>query len=242
MIPEVVEQVEEIVKDVLNNGMHTAMPGKVMAIDAENGVCDVQPVGSFYCGNTEMQYPMVPSVPICLMANSDDIAACIPLKAGDDVLLVVAEQSLSAWLTDTSKEQSNEKFELMNCIAIPGLMKSGVKTQQEANEEDAYILDVGTSRIKVKKDAEIELITDNCKVTIGEDGAKVEGDVKVEGNVEIEGDISATGSVSITGNVDIEGNLTVTGEIKGQTIDISQGGTFGGDLDVTGHIHSADDE
>ena len=55
MTQEVVDAVEGVVQDVLNNGLHTAMPGKILAIYPDTGLVDVQPVGSFYAGNIEME-------------------------------------------------------------------------------------------------------------------------------------------------------------------------------------------
>lgn len=140
MIQEVVEEMENMVRDVINSSVHTAMPGKILSYDDGSGLADVQPIGSYYCGKVEMDYPVIPSIPLCIMANAEGIAACIPVKAGDACLLICAEQSLSALFTDTSEEQSNEKFELTNCIAIPGLMKAPVEAQQEANDKNALVM------------------------------------------------------------------------------------------------------
>lgn len=131
MTQEVVEQIENTVRDVMNNSLHTAMPGKILQYHDDSGLVDVQPVGSFYCGNVEMEYPVVPGVPLCMMSNLSGIAACIPIKAGDIVLLVFAEQSLSALLTGTSEAQSNERFELTNGIAFLLCSRLQVKSKMK---------------------------------------------------------------------------------------------------------------
>lgn len=186
MTQEVVDAVEGVVQDVLNNGLHTAMPGKILAIYPDTGLVDVQPVGSFYAGNIEMEYPVVPGVPVCMMANGLGIAVCIPLKEGDAVLLVCAEQSLSAFLTGTTEAQANERFELQNCIAIPGLMVAPVDAQNEANEKDAVVIANRENKI----------------VLSGE-------------GMEVSGETTLSGAVSIKGNLTVQGNIRATGDISG---------------------------
>lgn len=235
---EVVEQIERLVKDVMNNSLHTSMPGKILSVDEASGLMSVQPTGSFYCGKIEMDYPVVPGIPMCITANSNGIAACSPIKAGDDVLLICAEQSLSAFITETSEAQSNEKFELTNCIAIPGIQRSMPDAQKEANEKDAIVVTNGDDvKILITKD-EIEVTNgEDIKVSISKEAANVingdvefsvskedvsiRGDTKLEGNFEIKGDVSIEGEtafkgkVTIEGDLEVDGNITATGNING---------------------------
>jgi hypothetical protein len=198
MRQDIVEAAEGMVRDILNSSVHTAMPGKILSYDVETGLANVQPIGSYYCDRLEMEYPIIPSIPICVTANSDGIAMCMPIKAGDIVLLVCSEQSLSAFLSDTTEGQSNERFELTNCIAIPSLLKVPVDAQKEAIEEDAVII--------TNKDT---------KIIMRNDGIEVKGDTKAEGNIEITGNATINGKISITGDVLVTGNITATGNITG---------------------------
>lgn len=198
MTQEVVDAVEGVVQDVLNNGLHTAMPGKILAVYPDSGLVDVQPVGSFYAGNIEMEYPVVPGVPVCMMANELGIAVCIPLKEGDGVLLVCAEQSLSAFLTGTTEAQANERFELQNCIALPGLMAAPVDAQNEANEKDAVVIANGEN-----------------KIVLSGEGMEVSGKVKLQDGLEVSGETTLSGAVSIKGNLTVQGNIHATGDISG---------------------------
>lgn len=205
MNQEVVENLENMVKDILTNSVHTAMPCTILEFNPETGLASVQPVGSFYCGNVEMDYPVVPEVPVCITACAPSIAACVPIKEGSAGLLVCTEQSLSAFLSETSEAQSNERFELTNGIVVPGLMKVPVDAQLEANEKEALVLCNGEK-----------------KVTITEEKIEVAGDIQIEGNIEItgdiqiEGEVNMDGKVSITGNLFVDGNIEATGSISGE--------------------------
>jgi len=179
VIQEVVEQMENMVRDVMNNSLHTAMPGKILSYDAETGLADVKPVGSFFCGRVEMEYPVIPSVPVCTGANSDGTAVCVPIKNGDTVLLVCAEQSISAFLSDTTEAQSDERFELTNCIAVPWLARTPAEAQKKANEKDAIVITRGDIYIYVTKD-----------------GLEINGDIKAKGDLSVEGNITATGNIT----------------------------------------------
>lgn len=192
---EVVEQVEMLVKDVINNSIHTAMPGKVVSVNDVSGLMSVQPIGSFYCGKKEMDYPVVSGVPICVTANSKGASICSPIKAGDSVLLICAEQSLSAFISDTTDGQSNEKFELTNCIAIPGIQRSMPDSQKEANNKDAVVVANGNIKILIMKDG-IE-VTDGGGMEIHISNGKV----SIEGKVVIKGDLKVEGSIDAVGNI-----------------------------------------
>lgn len=210
MIQEVVEAMEGMVREVMNNSLHTAMPGKILAYDAATGMANVQPIGSFYCGKVEMDYPVIPSVPVCISANSSGIAACLPIKAGDIVLLVCAEQSLSAFLTETSEAQSNERFELTNCIAIPSLVRVPVEAQKEANEKEAIVLTNGKTKVVIEEE-KIEITGD----------VSVEGEVEITGNITITGETVFSGKTTVKGNLSVEGNITANGDISGANTEVA---------------------
>ncbi len=203
MNQEVVESIENLVKDVLQ-GVHTAMPAEILEYSPETGLASVQPVGSFYCGRVEMDYPVVPEVPVCITACAPGIAACVPIKAGDACLLVCTEQSLSAFLSGTSEAQSNERFELTNGIVIPGLMKAPIDAQMEANEKEALVLANGENKIVVTEE-KIEICGD----------VQTEGNIEIMGDISIEGETVLNGKTSITGNLFVDGNIMATGKVEG---------------------------
>ena len=173
MIQEVAQAVEDTVRKVLG-GVHTAMPARVVSVYPESGMIDALPVGSFYCSGIEMEYPVVPGIPLVVSANSDGVGMCFPVKEGDACLLIFAEQSISAFLTDTKEAQSDERFELFNAIAIPGLARTSNPAQKIANEEDCAVLSSGELMIKV-----------------GKEKIEIEGDVKINGKLDVTGDVHA---------------------------------------------------
>lgn len=169
MIQKLAQAIDDKIHDVLG-GVHTAMPGVVMAVYPESGMIDAQPVGSYFCSGIEMEYPVVPGVPLCITANQEGTGFCYPVKEGDSVLLIFTEQSISAWLTETQEAQHDERFELFNAIAIPGLARTSIPAQQIANEENCAVMAAGEIMIKVSEEG----------VTIVSPKVTVEGDVYAE--------------------------------------------------------------
>jgi hypothetical protein len=213
MIQEVVEAIENTVKDVMNSNLHTNMPAEIVALNLEEGTVDLKPVGSYYVNGMEMEYPVVPSVPLVLNASgAGQMSFVSPIKEGDTVMMACAEQSLSTWRTGTSKEQMDERFELQNAMAIPGLQKEAVEAQIEANEEEAYILTNGDAKCLVGADR-IEIQCGGAVISI--EG----GEISVEGNLNVSGDLGVSGNLSMNGNLDVGGDITCGGDFpcKGGT-------------------------
>ncbi len=195
MIQEVVEQIENTVRDVMNSNLHTNMPAEIVGMDLEKGLVDVKPVGSYYMNGLEMEYPVISSVPLVLNASSGGKMAFVsPIKEGDTVMMACAEQSLSTWLTGTSKHQMDERYELQNAMAIPGLQKEAVKAQEEANKEEAYILTNGKTKCKIKADG-IKIECSGVTITIEDGTVKISGvdPMEINGNVTINGDLNVSG-------------------------------------------------
>lgn len=195
MIQDIAEAIDNKVKDVMNSNLHTNMPAEVVALNLEEGTVDLKPVGSYYVNGMEMEYPVVPSVPLVLNASgAGQMSFVSPIKEGDTVMMACAEQSLSTWRTGTSKEQMDERFELQNAMAIPGLQKEAVEAQIEANEEEAYILTNGETKCKIKKNS-VEIQCSGVTITIESGAVTVSGaeTTQFNGNVSISGDLSVSG-------------------------------------------------
>lgn len=98
MMQEFVQQISDTVKRGIR-GIHTAMPGKVLAFDPAKCIATVQPAMKFKKpdGKT-MDFPQITGVPVVFPQGAGQNAVvAFPVKAGDGCLIVVAEQSLDYW-------------------------------------------------------------------------------------------------------------------------------------------------
>ena len=210
MMNEVTQAVEDTTRDIINSNVHTSMPGEVLEVDEEKGLITVKPIGSFYCDGQEMAYPIISGVPVCVTYASENIAVCVPIKVGDTCLLIFAEQSISAWITETTEAQTDERFELTNCIAVPGLRKVFPDALKEANEKECAVLQCGeTTRMYITQEG-VEVVTEG-KVKV--DAAEIEAHAETV--------LVDAASTHITGDTVIDGSLTVGGAVTAPSAKIS---------------------
>jgi hypothetical protein len=107
-------------------GVHTALPGVVVAYTPATGKASIQPaVPGVYIdpdlGRLPSPLPILPSVPI-LWPGCGAGGITFPLVAGDSVLVVVAERSTDGWRNDGSvgaPPQDARRFDLSDAFAIP---------------------------------------------------------------------------------------------------------------------------
>lgn len=205
MIQEVVEQLENTTRDIMTSNLHTSMPATIEAIHEDTGLVDLKPCGSYYVNGVEMEYPLIPSVPLVINAGANG-GIVTPIKVGDSVMMSCAEQSISSWLTETMKDQMDERFELQNAMAVPGLQKKAVEKQAQANTEDAVIMYYGGSTVKISADG-VDISSGDATVSLkgGEivisgGTCTINGDANVSGNLSVSGDITCGGDFPCKGS------------------------------------------
>lgn len=174
MMQEFVHQVNESVKSTVK-AMHTAMPGRIIALDPETMLATVKPVMLFRKpdGST-VEYPHLTGVPVVFpQGNGQAASIAYPVKAGDGCLIVVAERPLDYWMygQETVTELA---FDLTNAICIPGMFNSPNDAMREACVSNAVV-------IKAKR----------TKVVVKNDGVEIDAPtVTVNGNLDVKGKIS----------------------------------------------------
>lgn len=136
MKQEFVQAVEDTIHSVLQE-MHTAMPGKIISYDA--GFVSVQPAVKYKTPDgKKLDYPVLSNVPVVISCGGNS-AVAFPIKPGDDCLIIIAEQALDGWLADAD-DDTELKYDLTNAICIPGLCKTSVEAQEEANSKGTIVI------------------------------------------------------------------------------------------------------
>lgn len=105
------------------SNIHTALPGVIVKYDDTKQQAEVRPtIQKKYYNNKVVNMPVITNVPI-VFSRSKDAFIKFPLKAGDGVLLIFSERSLERWLSNGGivEPGTNRKFDISDCIAIPGL-------------------------------------------------------------------------------------------------------------------------
>lgn len=171
MKQDFVQQVYNVAYEVMNE-MHTAMPGKIVSYS--NGKVSVRPSLRFKTPKGKyMQYPVIANVPI-VVSHGGNASIAVPVKSGDDCLIIVSEQSLNEWLTGV-EDDTYLKYDLSNAICIPGLCRTGIEAQEEANSSGGVVIACGTN-----------------KICVSNESVAVWGDITVEGNLTCTGEVKGS--------------------------------------------------
>jgi len=151
MVQELVQRLQEMANDTVN-GVHTALPGKIISFDPATGLAVISPSMEYKKpdGST-IAYPDISGVPIVFPQGAgQNTSIAYPVKAGDGCLLIVSEQSLDYWMYQ--RETASElRFDLTNSIAIVGLFTKAGPGVQRACSEDAVVISAGATTIAVSK-------------------------------------------------------------------------------------------
>lgn len=165
------QQINNTIHDVMHE-IHTAMPGKILSY--KEGMVSVRPSLRYKTPKGEfLQYPVIANVPI-VVPHGGSTSIAVPINAGDDCLIIISEQAIGEWLSGT-EDDTQLRFDLTNAICIPGLCRTALEAQEEANSTDSVVIASGGNKIRVSNES-----------------VAVWGDLKVEGNLTCTGVIKGS--------------------------------------------------
>lgn len=199
MLQEFVDAVQKCVRKELQD-VHTAIPGKIVSFDTKTGLATVLPTMKFKKPDgTMMDYPQITGVPVLFQQGyGQNATIAFPVKAGDGCLIIVSEQSIDYWMYGQETE-TDLAFDLTDAICIPGLFVKANPVVKEACENNAVILDVSGTRVRVEKN-NVEITSTNVKIN---------GSLTVTGSVSAYGNVYAAG---VSANSDVTaGGISLTG-------------------------------
>jgi len=104
------------------SNIHTALPGHIVKYDPVLQKADVKPdIKKKYYNGYSQDMPIISNVPIVFPRSSKAFIK-FPLEPNDGLLLIFSERSLERWLSlgGTVEPGNNRKFDISDCIAIPG--------------------------------------------------------------------------------------------------------------------------
>lgn len=169
MLGDIAQQIKEVAGDQVSN-VHTALLGKVTAFDPGKCEATVQPYGSFAMSDgATAPYPAITQVPVVIpYCTGAGVGIGLPVKAGDDVLLIIPEVDIATWRTGSASNGSM-RFDISNAVCIPGPLKKSPLMQKAVSSGGAVI---GTA---------------GCNIVV------TAGGVTINGNVTVNGDVTAGG-------------------------------------------------
>lgn len=207
MLQEVVQEIEEIARDVVSD-VHTILPCVVKKYDEKKNLAKVKPIGEFLLHDGDkMEFPEIDDVPVVFpYFIAWDIGIVFPVHKGDEMLLLISEIELDEWRTG-AKSESPLKYDLTSAVAIPALIKKPNGLHKRAVEENALIMKAKEAEIVVeypKTGTNITIKVQDKKIKVSGDGIEV---ISSDG-IKIKGDVSITGELSVSKTVTAKGYNT----------------------------------
>lgn len=171
MKQDFVQQIVNTVHNIMNE-MHTAMPGKI--VSCSGGMASVKPSLRYRTPKGKyLSYPVISNVPI-VVPHGKNASIAVPINAGDDCLIIISEQAIDEWLSG-AEDDTQLKFDLTNAICIPGLCRTSIDAQEEANSTGGVVIACGEN-----------------KICVSDESIAVWGELKVEGNLTCTGTIKGS--------------------------------------------------
>jgi hypothetical protein len=153
------EAIKQAINYALKN-VHTILPGKIVEYDYTAQKASVLPTikEKFYTGKV-LSMPIIANVPV-IFPRTANASITFPLEKDDKVLLLFSEKSLERWLSKGDEVEAgvNRRFDLTDCIAIPGLYSFA--DSSPSNGED-LIIKYNNSKIIIKKNGGFTIENDS---------------------------------------------------------------------------------
>ncbi len=150
----------------------TAMPGVIKKINVVDGALrsvDVQPATNLLLakdqglGNTPQPLPIISGVPVVLpYAQKEGLSITLPIKVGDECLLIIADRSIDNWQFNGGVQSPVETtvprtHDLTDAICIPGLSNNVTEIEDYAfdaieirNKDKSICIRLNDSQIILK--------------------------------------------------------------------------------------------
>ena len=224
MVTELANQVNKSISELLN-GVHTAVPGKILEFDKAKCEAAVMPCGKLQKPDGSfIDYPKINEVPVMMFqGNNQKTTIAFPVLPGDECILIVSEYTLDTWRGSGEESENDLKFDLTNAVAIVGLFVKANQLAAEAVDDDALIIEHNKNRVIFKGEDEVKvhLSGDTSQVTLTPDKITMQtaGDIELnaDGNISI----NAKGNFNAKAN----GNVSVSADsntlIQGARVDIN---------------------
>ncbi len=153
MLHEFTQEIKNTVTEMLN-GIHTAIPGKIVKYYPDKCEAEILPYCKFKKPNGEfIDYPQLNHIPVLFpQSMGQDCAIVYPIQPGDECLVLTQEQTLDTWRGGGSESNNDLRFDLTNAVAIMGLFAKPQPLAQEAQDEDKIIIQKNGHRIHIKPD------------------------------------------------------------------------------------------
>ncbi len=127
------EALEQAIEQTIYANVNTIIVGTIIKVtDAKKKLVTVKPAINRKLNGIEVPYPPIIDVPL-ILPSFGNLTIEIPKLSlvGQSCLLLVSQRCLDDWKASMSVKAplDNRKFDITDCIALPGLSNPNVPTQ-----------------------------------------------------------------------------------------------------------------
>jgi hypothetical protein len=149
------------------NSLRVAIPGVIQSFNAETQTAVIQPAIIEVVNNAQDQIgsqplPLLSDVPVVL-PRAGGFTLTMPIKAGDECLVVFADMDIGAWFQSggTANQQINRRrhdlsdaFAIIGCWSQPRVVQNySTSTTQLRSDDGNTVVEVGSGEVTIKAGA-----------------------------------------------------------------------------------------
>lgn len=153
MLQEVAQEVKNTITELLQ-GVHTAIPGKIVTYNPAKCEAEILPYGKFKKPDgAYLDFPQLNHIPILFPQSCGQAFTMVyPINPGDECLILIQEQTLDVWRGAGAQSDNDLRFDLTNAVAVMGLFAKPQTLAKEAQEENKLIIQKDGHRLQIKPD------------------------------------------------------------------------------------------
>jgi len=175
MLENIVDVMDQFLFSRLLN-VHTCLPGEIQEYYGhKERKAKVKPLVKMKTiKNENVEIQPIDGVPVIFPGSTKTHNTLYPLKKGDGVLLLFAENPIGNYLSGNSEVDSDDltRFALTDCIAVPGLWSFSNIPQPVPENDNDYFFTFQNAAITIKDNTnDIEIKNNNTTITMSTAGS-----------------------------------------------------------------------
>jgi hypothetical protein len=174
MLQEVAQEVKNTITELLQ-GVHTAIPGKIVNYDPAKCEAEILPYGKFKKPSGEyLDFPQLNHVPILFPQSCGQVFTMVyPINPGDECLILAQEQTLDIWRGAGAQSDNDLRFDLTNAVAIMGMFSNPSPFAKEAQDDNKLIIQKDDHRLHIKPDEMLVQFSDANNIRLNAAGITI---------------------------------------------------------------------
>lgn len=206
------DAIELVVFSLLKNNVHTIKPAVIDSVDYDECYVSATPLTkSKRKDDLQIEFPQAMEVPIIILGgNAGEATVTVPVKAGDNCLILYSDREFSNLLdTDGSTAVDTEEYKPFGYYPIAALCGFFTRPNAKGISSENVEINNGTTNI---------VIAPSGEVTINASAATTNCNLTVNGSITATDTITSGSTITSGADVVATTNVTAAGSVTGSTV------------------------